>query len=288
MSETSLSSSSTVGGLLRDAARRLEAAGVSNAAWESREMMAVALGDLPVLVPMRLMEPLAEDRRALWEKFLSERCSRKPLAQVLGEWDFAGLRLAVTPDVLVPRPETEELLEWMAKRLPARLFSLADIGTGSGCLAVASAKRWKEAFVWAVDASRSALAVARRNAEAHGVARRIFFLEGDLMAPLSKGLYLDAVVANLPYVDEKEMGSLSPEVLREPPAALNGGKDGLEVIRRVVVQAWERLQPGGKVFLEVGHDQSAAVAALFGGLGYRVVETGKDFAGVDRFVMGMK
>lgn len=287
MSETALSTLK-VGDLLKDGVRRLEAAGVSNAAWETREMMAAALGDLPVLVPMRLAEALAPDRRTLWENLLAERCSRKPLAQVLGEWDFAGLRLSVTPDVLVPRPETEELLEWMGKRLPSRLFSLADIGTGSGCLAVASAKRWTEAFIWAVDASPSALAVAKRNAETHGVARRTFFLEGDLMAPLSKGLYLDAVVANLPYVDEKEMGSLSPEVRREPASALNGGKEGLDVIRRLIIQAWERLVPGGKVFLEIGHDQALAVAALFGGMGYRVVETGKDFAGVVRFVMGVK
>ena len=131
---------------------------------------------------------------------------------------------------------------------------------------------------------RGALAVARRNAEAQGVARRVFFLEGDLMSRLSPGLHLDAVVANLPYVDEKDMAGLSPEVLHEPALALNGGREGLDVIRRLAVQAWERLQPGGRLFLEIGHDQAAAVLSLLSRMGFRDVESGRDFAGVERFI----
>lgn len=281
-------SSAAVGALLKEGARRLEEAEVSNAAWESREMMGVVLSDLPALVPLRMRETLTEAQRSLWNNLLDERCSRKPLAQVLGEWDFAGLRLSVTPDVLVPRPETEEFLEWMIARLGNHVFSLADIGTGSGCLAVALAKRYPGAVLWAVDISSSALAVARRNAEGHGVSRRVFFLEGDLMGRLSKGLYLDAVVANLPYVDENDMAALSPEVRREPALALNGGRGGLEPIRRLVVQAWEKLPPGGKLFLEIGHNQTAAVKSLLGDMGYRGIETAADFAGIERFVMGIR
>ena len=281
-------SAATVGALLKEGMRRLEAAEVSNAAWEAREMMGVVLSDLPALVPLRLRDGLSDSQRALWGNLLDERCGRKPLAQVLGEWDFAGLRLSVTPDVLVPRPETEEFLEWTAARLPDHVFSVADIGTGSGCLAVALAKRYPGAVLWAVDVSTAALAVARCNAEAQGVARRIYFLEGDLMARLSKGIYLDAVVANLPYVDENDMAGLSPEVLREPALALNGGHGGLELIRRLVVQAWEKLPAGGKLFLEIGHNQTAAVKALLEGMGYRRIETGADFAGIERFVLGVK
>lgn len=278
----------TVGGLLREGVRRLEAADVSNSVWEAREMMGVVLSDLPALVPLRLRETLTEGQRSLWGSLLDERCGRKPLAQVLGEWDFAGLRLSVTPDVLVPRPETEEFLEWTMAHLGDHVFSVADIGTGSGCLAVALAKKYPGAFLWAVDVSSAALAVARRNAEAQGVARRLFFLEGDLMGRLSKGLHLDAVVANLPYVDEKDMAGLAPEVKREPALALNGGRGGLELIRRLVVQAWEKLSPGGKLFLEIGHDQTAAVKALLENMGYRGVDTGVDFAGIERFVMGIR
>jgi release factor glutamine methyltransferase len=132
------------------------------------------------------------------------------------------------------------------------------------------------------------LSVARRNAAAHGVGRRVFFLEGDLMSRFSPGLHLDAVVANLPYVDEKDMESLDPEVRREPALALDGGRGGLDVIRRLIVQAWEKLLPDGQVFLEIGHDQAAAVSDLFRGMGYRKIEVGRDFAGVERFVAGTK
>lgn len=281
-------SAAAVGALLKEGARRLESAEVSNAAWEAREMMGVVLSDLPALVPLRLREALTETQRALWNNLVEERCSRKPLAQVLGEWDFAGLRLSVTPDVLVPRPETEEFLEWTMARLGGHVFSVADIGTGSGCLAVALAKKYPGAVLWAVDLSSSALAVARRNAEAQGVSRRIYFLEGDLMARLSKGLHLDAVVANLPYVDEEDMAGLAPEVKREPALALNGGRGGLELIRRLTVQAWEKLPSGGKLFLEIGHNQTAAVKALLQDMGYRGIETGADFAGIERFVMGIR
>ena len=108
------------------------------------------------------------------------------------------------------------------------------------------------------------------------------------MSRFSSGLHLDAVVANLPYVDEKDMESLDPEVRHEPALALDGGRGGLDLIRRLIVQAWERLLPDGRVFLEIGHDQAADVSDLFRGMGYRTVEVGRDFAGVERFVLGIK
>jgi release factor glutamine methyltransferase len=270
----------------------MSAAGVSNAAWEAQEMMAAALGDSKVLVPLHYRDILSLDRLAAWESLVSGRCARRPLAHLLGEWDFDGLRLVVRPGVLVPRPETEELLEFVVQKLKERggaaasVLSAADIGTGSGCLAVAMAKRWPRALVWAVDVSATALAVARRNAEVHGVARRIFFLVGDLMTRLSGGLHLDVVVANLPYVDEEEMPFLDPEVRREPSLALNGGRGGLDLIRRLIVQARERLSAGGRLFLEIGHDQAAAVTGFLRDQGFREIETGRDSAGIERFVMG--
>jgi release factor glutamine methyltransferase len=270
----------------------MSAAGVSNAAWEAQEMMAAALGEAKVLVPLRHRDILPVDRRAAWEILVSGRCARRPLAHLLGEWDFDGLRLVVRPSVLVPRPETEELLEFVVRKLEERgvssnsILSAADIGTGSGCLAVAMAKRWPRAFVWAVDKSATALGVARRNAEVHEVARRVFFLAGDLMARLSPGLHLDVVVANLPYVDEEEMPFLDPEVRHEPSLALNGGPGGLDLIRRLIVQAREKLSAGGRLFLEIGHDQAAAVSGLLRDQGFREIETGRDTAGIERFVMG--
>ncbi len=281
-------SATTVGELLKEGVDSLEAAGVSNAAWEARELMAAVLKESPTLLPLRFRESPAAVQRTLWEGLVTARCDRKPLAQVLGEWDFGGMRLTVTPDVLVPRPETEEFLAWSLRFLPGRVFSIADVGTGSGCIAVALARQFPNAFVWALDVSPKALAVARRNAETQKADRRIFFLEGDLLTRFPTGLALDAVIANLPYVDEKEMGSLAPEVLHEPSLALNGGKEGLDLIRRLVVQAWERLVPGGRLFLEVGHDQGAAVLRLLTEMGFQSTALGKDFAGVDRFVTGMR
>jgi release factor glutamine methyltransferase len=278
----------TVGQLLEEGSARLRAAGVSNAEWEAREMMAAVLKELPALLPLRHRSAPETTHRTLWHRLVDERCSRKPLAQVLGEWDFHGMRLHVTPDVLIPRPETEELLERALKLLPGRVFSIADVGTGSGCLAIALAKRFPDAFVWALDVSPQALAVARRNAELQRAGRRVFFLEGDLLSRLPLGLALDVVVANLPYVDEKDMDGLDPEVKHEPSLALNGGRGGLDLIRRLVVQAWERLLPGGSLFLEVGHDQAAEVSGLLQGMGFKSVSTGKDFAGVDRFVSGVR
>lgn len=284
---------------LRDMEERLRGAGVSNAVWEANQMMASVLGESPVLVPLRRKEDLSEGRLQVLEKMVSGRVNRRPLAHVLGEWDFGGLCLGITPNVLVPRPETEEFLAFVvqglaganaegAGREASRIYSIADIGTGSGCLAIALARRFQEAFVWAVDLSPSALTVACRNAKRHEVAGRMYFLEGDLLAPLSPSLHLDAVVANLPYVDERDMETLPPEVLHEPPLALNGGLGGLDLIHRLIGQTRGRFALGGKIFLEIGHGQMEAVKGLLSAAGYRTIRSARDFAGVERFVMGAK
>jgi release factor glutamine methyltransferase len=276
-----------IGDLQRDGTSRLLEAGLSNAAWESREILAFALGATPAGLALEARRPASESVVAAWERMVSDRCSRRPLAYVLGEWDFCGLRLEVTPDVLVPRPETEELFGWAAEKLPPQLLSVADVGTGSGCLAIALAKRFPLTNVWAFDVSDPALAVARRNSRLHAVGNRVYCMKGDLLSRFSTGFALEAVVANLPYVDEKDMGDLSPEVKHEPSLALNGGDGGLTLVRRLLIQAWERLLPGGQVFLEVGHDQGPEASLMAEVLGFKT-ETRKDFAGLSRFVRGVK
>lgn len=267
--------------------RTLAGRGVANAAAEAEELVAWAAKIGRAALRARLAEPLPADAALLLSAAAARRLSGAPLAYVIGEWDFREFTLTVTPDVLVPRPETEELFDLAARELEKDGFSrgsLADVGTGSGALAIAAAARWPQAKVFAVDVSAAALAVARANALRHGAA--VEFLRGDLLAPLN-GRPLQAVVANLPYVADAELAMLSPEVRREPRAALAGGVDGMDHFRRLAPQAASCLAGGGKIFLEVGRGQAPGVAGLLAESGVLEPKREKDFAGIERFVWGV-
>lgn len=273
---------------VEETARALTAAGVSNARGEAREIVARA-GRIPrAAVDARGAEPWSAEAEAAREALVAQRAAGWPLAYLLGEWDFRDTTLTVTPDVLIPRPETEELFDRVERafgeKSPRRA---ADIGTGAGGLAIALARRWPAARVTAVDVSAAALAVARWNARRWGVEGRVDFLRGDLAAGLPPSSF-DAIVANLPYVAVGEWAGLSREVRREPPSALLAGSDGLALFRRFAPQAAVALLPGGRVFLETGRGQTAAVAGLLAAAGFRDVWTENDFAGVDRFVGGAR
>ncbi|HEY5999241.1 MAG TPA: peptide chain release factor N(5)-glutamine methyltransferase, partial [bacterium] len=221
-----------------------------------------------------------------YERLLRERSGRAPLAYVTGEREFWSLRLAVDARVLVPRPETETLVEAALARVGGAA-RIADLGTGSGAVAIALAVELPLARLWAVDRSAAALEVARGNAATHGVAGRISFLAGDLCGPLaSLAGTLDAVVSNPPYVPTAQIESLQPEVRdHEPRLALDGGPDGLAVIGRIVAQAPPLLRPGGLLLLEVGAGQAPAAAALLAGGGaFETIERLPDLAGIERVV----
>ncbi|MGQ0644532.1 MAG: peptide chain release factor N(5)-glutamine methyltransferase [Elusimicrobiota bacterium] len=276
----------------RGAAERLAGAGVENAAFEARQLAAAAAG-LSARGPFPAEAVLSSAQRGRLEALLARRLSREPLAYVLGEWDFYGLTFRVDPRVLIPRPETEELAEWVLSETRdrgegtgAEPLRLADVGTGSGCIAVCLAKFLPGAEVWATDVSSEALRAAEENAALHGV-EGIRFRRGDLLEPLA-GETLDAVVANLPYIPAAVIPGLDPEVLREPRPALDGGEDGLDLVRRLLPQALKALRPGGKIYLEVGHDQAARASALLSGAGFRQVRVKKDLCGVNRFLGGTK
>jgi release factor glutamine methyltransferase len=189
---------------------------------------------------------------------------REPLAYILGQRAFYGLELGVDRRVLVPRPETEGLVERtvaFAGRRAGEGLTIADIGTGSGCIAIALAVALPRARIIAVDAAPGALAVARQNARRHGAARRIAFRRGDLLAPLRGAV--DIIVSNPPYVACGEIAALAPEIAGfEPRQALDGGADGLDVIRRLVADAPRWLTPGGALFVEIGDRQGALAADL--------------------------
>ncbi|MFH1708604.1 MAG: peptide chain release factor N(5)-glutamine methyltransferase [Planctomycetota bacterium] len=272
--------------LLVLAGRRMHAAGVRPARPEGEFLMAHVLGwDRARLVAFGgTIVPAATAAR--FSALVDGRCRRVPAAYLAGEREFMGLAITVTPAVLIPRPETEILVETVL-RDRTRPFRLLDIGTGSGCITTALLKTpGGAAQAVALDISPAALAVARGNAERHGVAGRVEFRASDLCAALDPAERFDVITANLPYVTTGEWAGLDPEVRdHEPRAALDGGADGLDLIRRCVTAAGRFLAPGGALYLEVGHTQAAAVAGLIRAAGnYGPVRVVRDYSGIDRVV----
>lgn len=227
-----------------------------------------------------------------YRNLVDRRAGREPLAYIVGSREFYGLAFAVNPSVLIPRPETELLVEHALHR--ARITAnrqtaplrIADVGAGSGAIAVTLAVHLSNAVVCAVDASTGALAVTGENARRHGVADRVLCLQGDLVAPLAAGA-VDLVTANLPYVSTAEWTALAPEIRdHEPRAALDGGPQGLDLIERLLSTAGPCLRPGGTILLEIGASQGIAVTSLARKhFPQGRVELCQDYAGLDRLVI---
>ena len=187
-------------------------------------------------------------------KLVDDRASGYPLPYLTGKIEFYSLDIEVTPEVLIPRPETEALVDLALERRPK---TAVDVGTGSGCIAVALATQLPEAAVYGIDISPAALAVARRNAERHGVGERVRLIAGDLLD--RRPGPVDLIVSNPPYVSADEWASLPPSIRdHEPRLALDGGPDGLEVVRRLISQSQGLLKPGGALLIEIGAAQGDA------------------------------
>ncbi len=273
----------TIARLVSEGAVRLQEVGVDTPRLDAELLLADTLGVGRAYLVAHPEEVVSEAAVQEWERRLERRRRREPLAYILGRAEFYGLELAVTPDVLVPRPETEVLVEAILHAQPAMI---ADIGTGSGCIAVGVAVNLPGAQVWATDISESALRIARENAERHGVAHRIRFLQGDLFEPLA-GLRFDVVASNPPYVAESERLSLQPEVRDwEPAHALFTAGDPLQFHRRLTAEAHFHLQESGWLMLEVGMGQAESVARLLDEAGYQQVSILNDLAGIGRVVKG--
>lgn len=231
------------------------------------------------------LRELTAEELAGYEADVARRLRHEPIQYITGEQEFYGLRLRVTPTVLIPRPETEHLVEAVAARL-AGAVRILDVGTGSGAIALALAKELPEAIVTAVDLSPAALAVARSNASALGFAKRVRFLESDLLEAID-GEKFDAVVSNPPYVPEGDRAGLAAQIREfEPGMALFGGNSGLDVYRRLIPQAYESLEVGGLLAMEIGFGQREAVAGLLDG--WREIEFVDDLQGIARVVMAIK
>ena len=213
--------------------------------------------------PDRVLTP---EQNAAYELAIERRLHHEPIQYITGEQEFFGLPLQVTPAVLIPRPETEHLVEAVLAEFapePSLHISIVDVGTGSGAIAIALAKHLPNARVTALDISPAAIAIASANAERHDVAGQIRFVESDLLNALPERNALDVIVSNPPYVAETDRNTLHPQVREfEPAAALFAGEDGLAIYRRLVPQALAVLKPGGLLAIEIGHDQRDAIAAL--------------------------
>ena len=274
---------------LAAARETLAAAGIDSAQADAEWLLAGILG--VGRATLHLDPGLTTGAVSHYERAVRRRAQREPLQRILGWEEFHGLRFCLTDAVLVPRPETEVLVDWTCALLPppapGRRVTAVDVGTGSGCIACALARRRHDIHVIAVEVSVEVVAVARANAVSLGVGRRVHVVTGDLLAAVRPG-WADLIVSNPPYLPTGILPSLTPEVRdHEPALALDGGPDGLGVIRRLVREARSRLAPEGMLALETaGGLQIHAVTDLLNEAGFRQVLVHNDLAGVERFVAG--
>jgi len=327
----------TVMSVLRWTTGRFEERGLETPRLDAEVLIASALGLPRLQLYVQFDRPLGPEELGAIREAVKRRQGGQSVAYVVGHKEFFGLDFAVDPRVLVPRPDTETLVDEALARLGATGLArkgsaraaepaasnldeapelpadptpsttsasplddgsgsapepaapplrIADVGTGSGAIIVSLGQRLPGAALYAVDASPDALDVARGNAERHGV--RVTFLEGDLGEPLMAFAPFDLIVANLPYIPSAEIAALPPEVRAEPRAALDGGPDGLDLVRRLVAAAPALLAPGGALALEVGAGQAPAVAAICLAAGLADIQQRRDLGSVDRVVSARK
>ncbi|MBL7223137.1 MAG: peptide chain release factor N(5)-glutamine methyltransferase [Candidatus Brocadiae bacterium] len=268
-----------------------ESKGIDTARLDAELLLATAMGCRRIELYARYDDVPPPDALARFRQWVKQRGQRVPAKYLIGETEFYSLSLAVTPSVLIPRPETELLVERALQALPEGQDALvADLGTGSGAVAIALASQRPQARVLAVDASVEALELARVNAQRHQLAERITFLHGNWFDALSDGVTCDVVVSNPPYVARAELAATMPEVREhEPRLALDGGDDGLDALRVIVAGAPAWLKPGGWLFVEIGASQGPAVRQLAEQTGdYETVDVSPDFQGLDRIVSMQK
>ena len=280
----------TIAEALREGKMRLKAAGKEAYAFEAELLLEKAAGLNRTALFLRGEEVLSEEVLAVYEGFLQEREQGRPTQYILGEWEFMGLPFSVGEGVLIPRADTEVLVETILERQQKEsMKSILDIGTGSGCIPISLGRYGKFEHIMAVDISQKALGYATKNAHDNQI--KIDFYESDLFTNLPaewKGK-LDAIVSNPPYIPKKDIEELMTEVKDfEPMNALDGGEDGLDFYRAIVEQGRDWLKDGGWLFFEIGYDQGEDLRNLLHEFGYTEVEIRQDLAGLDRVALGRK
>jgi release factor glutamine methyltransferase len=281
--------SPSVGEALAAAAERLRRAGVAEARREAGSLLSHVTGRDRTSLLTHPEARLAPESFKEFSRLVARRAAGEPLQYVTGRQDFYGLEFAVTPDVLIPRPETELLVETALELLkPAPAPRLCDVGTGSGCIAVSLLVALRDARAHALDISPAALRVAARNAARHGVSERLTPLVSDCFAALADAdppPRFDIILSNPPYVAERDLEGLQPEVRdHEPRLALTPGGDGLSVIRRLLADSPRHLKPGGHLLFEIGFDQHERVRALVEPAAWTLLGIRPDLQGIPRTV----
>ena len=278
----------TILGVLQWTEKRFSERGIGSPRLDAQLLLAEVLGKDRVYLYTHFDQPLEAEELTKYRGLIQRRLGGEPVAYLVGKKEFRSLELAVDARVLVPRPDTEATVEVVLAALPAEgTARVVDIGTGSGAIALALKKERPELEVVAVDRSPEAAAVARGNAERLGLAVEV--VEGDLLAPVAERGPFAVIVSNPPYIPSAEIAGLAPEVRKEPMAALDGGADGLVVIRRLVKDAPALLSEHGALVMEVGAGQAPAVEALFAADGrWEAAMVTKDLAGIERVVAARK
>lgn len=268
---------------------RLKDAGVDQPSIDARLMLEVAAGVTRTEIVTDPYRELTAEQTATLEDYLARRSRREPVSHIIGRKGFWKILLQVNKNVLTPRPETEVIVDEVLKAFPERMpFSILDLGVGSGTILLAVLAERPAAKGLGVDASDEALAVAKDNAANLDLNTRAAFMHGDWTAGLGDASF-DVVVSNPPYIPTAAIETLEPEVRdHEPRLALDGGADGLDAYRVLAPEILRVLKPGGVFAVEIGHDQSKAVEALFNQAGAQQVRTVKDLSTHDRVVTGVK
>ena len=278
---------SSIAEAILQGAHDLRKAGVPEARREAGSLLAHVLGRDRTFILSHADDPISEDHLEMFYRTLDSRAAGKPLQYITGHQEFFGLDFEVSADVLIPRPETELLVEKALELLSTEAAPMiCDVGTGSGCIAITLLHELPRARGMAIDVSPAAIEVAQRNAARHSVSERLEFLVSDCFAELNKeGPIFDLIVSNPPYVAVEKLESLQREVRDyEPHLALQAGADGLSIIRRLLVDAGAYLKSAGHFLLEIGFDQRQAVEQLVDPGRWKLLDIYSDLQGIPRTV----
>ncbi|HEV8244642.1 MAG TPA: peptide chain release factor N(5)-glutamine methyltransferase [Polyangiaceae bacterium] len=280
----------TIARLLRWAAEDFQKRGLASPRLDAELLLAQVLGVDRVRLLLEASRPLSDAELGRYRELIKRRRAAEPIAYILGEREFYALPIRVDRRVLIPRPDTETLVEVaLARSEPSSMFGRAlDLCTGSGCVALAFAEKRPTWQVIASEISEQAAELAWENALRLGLTRNLRVLVGDLFEPVPREQRFTLVMANPPYIPSAEIGELSADIREyEPRLALDGGPDGQGVLRRIIEQAPHWLEPGGVLALEVMYDQAGRVAELFEAANFREIERKRDYGGNERVVSGL-
>lgn len=270
---------------LRNAAEVLRAGGVAQPRREAASLLAFALGKDKTFLVARPEYELSGAEETLFDEFARRRAAREPFQYITGTQEFYGLEFVVTTDVLIPRPETETIVENAIEILSRRAApTFCEVGVGSGCISAAILHELKTARAVGLDVSSNALTIARKNADKHGVSARLELMISDVFSRLRREKF-DLIVSNPPYISAEEMKTLQPEVRAfEPATALTDGGDGFSIIEKIVETAPRHLKNNGFLLMEIGFGQAAKAAAMFDAKLWRAIEILPDLQGIARTV----